>query len=180
METHEKEAIVKKNVNSIMPIVERLYKNTDIWENVLDIINSIEINETRRESAGVVAYVTPIGNLHLNPEFFEQGPEQQKITLLHELAHVYVLLTDPVGRYYYGNTHRHPKFIEKFAESLDLLGFPVKNPTVKKLQYIIYTPTEPPSEVREKYFYNYYCPVCQDIFNATAENFKKEHTHAFK
>jgi hypothetical protein len=183
MEEEEMEAIVKNNIDSIMPIILRVYGNTTQWELLLDILENIDIQESLLFE--IIAFTDEDADIYLTLDYFKQGPKEQQRTLLHELAHSYVILTDPEHSFYFENAHDHPEFIRKYAESLKLAGMPIKRPTAKKLEASIFTPTELPpkkwmNDEKHGKFNNYYCPMCQDIFTTTLEKFKKEHAHAFE
>jgi hypothetical protein len=182
MDIDEKEAIVKKNIDSIMPIIKKVYGNTEQWETIVNIINYNKINVNGKYSPDIIAYVH-VTDIFVTPLYFEEGPIGQKRTLLHELAHLYVTITDPNSSRY-KDSHAHPEFINKYVESLKLLGMSIKNPTARKLRHIIYPPTELPSkkniDMENVMLHNYYCPACEDVFTTTLQNFKKEHAHAFK
>jgi hypothetical protein len=185
MKPSEREELMEENIHAIMPVIEQVYGNTPQWKRIFDIIYDIDLyGKQRNEDEQVIGYSDFYGKIHVTPLFYELGLKTQQMTLLHELAHSYVSLIKTNYDYHYPDPHEHPEFISKYSESLKLFGTPIKEPTGWKLEFTIYPPTElPPKgwiDEEEDFYHNYYCPVCQDVFNTTLEDFKKEHSHAFE
>jgi hypothetical protein len=176
----EREEIVRNAVRAVMPVIEQVYKDTPVWDEMLFAIHNIDLYGKQDKEQQSVGYVGFFAEMHVTPLFYKIEPKVQQVTILHELAHEYVRLTDR----YSLRGHEHPEFIKRYSESLRLFGMPIKNPTAEKLQHTIYSPEGLPYKelIKEEDTFNhtYYCPVCQDVFNTTLENFKQEHAHAFE